>query len=151
MEYEIVELKEETAVGFAERTSNLDENCMSIIGGLWQKFYSEGGYEAIKDKTDGKSLGIYSEYEGDENGEYTVTAACRVSKADILPEGMVSAVIPAGKYAKFIVEGDLHAAVGKFWQELWQMDLDRTFLTDFEEYQNADMDHAVIHMYIGIK
>lgn len=151
MEYEIVELKEKMAVGFAARTNNMAEDCMSVIGGLWQAFYSEGGYEAISGKLDGKAMGIYSEYASDAAGDYTVTAACAVSSAETIPQGMVRTMIPAGKYAKFIVRGSMHEAVGRFWQELWNMDLNRSFLCDYEEYQNSDMENAEIHMYIGIK
>lgn len=151
MEYEIVDLKEKSVFGFAARTNNHSEDCMSVIGGLWQKFYSEGGYDAILEKTDGKSLGIYSDYENGAKGDYTVTVACEAAPDAQVPEKMVHMVIPAGKYAKFIVKGNMHEAVGRFWQELWAMDLDRTFVCDFEEYQNSDMENAEIHMYIGIK
>lgn len=40
MNYEIVELKEKTIVGFAARTGNEDPEMRSIIGGLWQKLYA---------------------------------------------------------------------------------------------------------------
>ena len=59
--------------------------------------------------------------------------------------------IPAGRYAKFIVKGDMHQAVAGFWQQLWEMDLPRSFVCDFEEYQNSSMDEAEIHIYIGLK
>lgn len=42
-------------------------------------------------------------------------------------------------------------AVAQFWQELWKMDLPRSFVCDFEEYQNADPENAEIHIYIGLK
>ena len=42
-------------------------------------------------------------------------------------------------------------AVREFWRELWNMDLNRAFVCDFEEYQNADPENAEIHMYISLK
>ena len=60
-------------------------------------------------------------------------------------------VLPAGKYAKFIVRGNMVTAVGEFWQKLWEMKLDRTYVFDFEEYQNADPENCEIHIYIGIR
>ena len=42
-------------------------------------------------------------------------------------------------------------AVNDFWQQLWGMNLNRSFVCDFEEYQNADPENAEIHIYIGIK
>lgn len=41
-------------------------------------------------------------------------------------------------------------AVAKCWQEIWQMDLKRSFVCDFEEYQNDCMEDAEIHIYIGL-
>lgn len=31
------------------------------------------------------------------------------------------------------------------------MDLERTFICDFEEYQNTDFENAEIYIYIGIR
>jgi len=42
-------------------------------------------------------------------------------------------------------------AVAMAWQEIWQMDLPRTFQCDFEEYQDDSMDNAEIHIYVGLK
>lgn len=59
--------------------------------------------------------------------------------------------IPAGKYAKFIVQGHMQQAVAEFWTKLWSMELDRKFSSDFEEYQSGgDMDNAEIHIYIAL-
>ena len=58
--------------------------------------------------------------------------------------------IPGGRYARFVVYGDMQAAVARFWQELWEMDLDRAFTYDFEEYQDASMEETCIHMYIAL-
>ena len=60
--------------------------------------------------------------------------------------------IPAGKYAKFVVHGNMLQAVAEAWQTIWQMELPRSFQCDFEEYQNDDMgDNAEVHIYIGLK
>ena len=40
----------------------------------------------------------------------------------------------------------------EFWQKVWNMNLDRSFVCDFEEYQAGDdMDNMEIHMYISLK
>lgn len=151
MTYEIVELEEKIVVGLEARTNNSDESMGMVIGGLWQRFYGAGVYEGIKDKTNGKSLGIYTEYEGDEKSDYTFLVACEVNQAEEIPEGTVVKAIPAGRYARFIVKGHVQKAVMEFWQELWKMDLPRAFGSDFEEYQDGDMENAEIHIYIGLK
>lgn len=149
MKYELVELKETKIAGFVARTSNSSPDMGAVIGGTWKRLFSEGGYSSISNKTTGKTMGIYTDYEGDEHGEYTFMAGCAVD-GDV-PEGFDVRTLPAGKYAKFVVIGNMMTAVGEFWKELWKMGLDRTFVFDFEEYQNADPDNCEIHIYIGVK
>lgn len=77
-------------------------------------------------------------------------AACEITASEV-PQGAVTRTIPAGKYAKFIVTGNVQKAVAEFWVQLWQMELPRAFVCDFEEYQNEEMENAEIHIYIGLK
>ena len=149
MHYEIVELKEAQVAGFTARTNNASPYMGTVIGGLWQRFFSEGGYAAIPNKVTGKTMGIYTDYENDEHGDYTFMTACEVS-GDVC-EGFDVRTLPSGKYAKFVVIGNMMTAVGEFWQKLWQMPLERTYLFDFEEYRNTDPENCEIHIYIGIK
>lgn len=150
MKYEIVNLEEKIVAGYCARTNNNSPEMSGVIGGLWKKFYSEEGYLGIPEKKSDKALGIYTEYAGNEKDDYTVMVAYEVNNANI-PETYEVKRIPAGKYAKFIVKGNMITAVAQFWQELWQMELDRAFVCDFEEYQNSDCENAEIHIYIGLK
>lgn len=202
MEYEIVTREEKIAVGISARTSNLSPDAGAVIGGLWNRFYSEGIYASIPEKVSGKALGIYTEYARDgaslkdeeafdgkaESASYTVVVACETAArglgtgeegetmpcepwpgkeetaarglgageegktaADQLEEkGYTVLRIPAGRYAKFVIHGDMVQAVAAAWQEIWQMDLPRTFQCDFEEYQNDSMEQAEIHIYVGL-
>ena len=151
MKYEIVTLEEKQVAGIEARTNNFSPDMGMVIGGLWNQFYNEGIYESIANKTNQKALGIYTDYAGDEKADYTVCVACETEKGSTQKQGVTVRTIPAGKYAKFIVKGNMHTAVAEFWQELWKMDLPRAFQCDFEEYQNDSMEEAEIHMYIGLK
>ena len=42
-------------------------------------------------------------------------------------------------------------AVLDAWQQICQMDLDRSFTGDFEEYKNADVENAEIDIYVALK
>ncbi len=150
MQYEIVSLPEMTVAGFSARTSNTSHDMEQVIGSLWQRFYAPDGCSRLKNRTNAKALGIYTDYANDENSDYTAVVACEVSSADI-PDGFELWKIPAGNYARFIVHGNMITAVQQFWEQLWQMPLHRSFLCDFEEYQNADPEHAEIHIYISLR
>lgn len=150
MDYEVVMLEEKIAAGVSARTGNADPKAGEIIGGLWNRLYKEGVYETIPDKANRKALGIYTDYAGDEKADYTAMAACEVLSR---PQDEICDVvkIPAGRYAKFVVHGDMVQAVADAWQEIWKMDLPRRFRCDFEEYQDERMEDAEIHIYVGLK
>lgn len=153
MDYEIVELKEKTVAGLSARTNNQSPDMSAVIGNLWTRFYMDGIYGSIENKVNDKALGIYTDYAGNETNDYTIIVAAETAN-ETQPRAeennLVIRKIPAGTYAKFIVRGDLHKAVAEFWQELWNMELPRSFVCDFEEYQNSDMENAEIHMYISL-
>lgn len=81
MEYKVIELEEKLVSGIEVRTNNFSENVYEVIGGLWEKFYFET-YNKIENKVNGRSLGIYTEYENDEKGDYTMMTACEISSSD---------------------------------------------------------------------
>jgi len=146
MNYEIVTLEEKIIVGVSAITSNSDPKMGQIIGGLWERLYYGGVNTAIKNKINEYAIGLYSDYTDD---KYCVTAGNEVSEAD--NQELTVKVIPAGKYAKFSVHGNMEKVVSTAWGEIWQMDLNRSFTGDFEEYLNSDFDDADIDIYIALK
>lgn len=150
MEYEVVDLKEKIVVGLCARTNNNAPDMGMVIGGLWQRFYQNGIHDAIKNKKNEKALGIYTDYAGNEMDDYTAEVGCEVTAAKDLPGGTVTTVIPAGRYARFVVKGDMQKAVAEFWMQLWKLNLNRSFCCDFEEYQDCEEENATIHIYIGL-
>jgi predicted transcriptional regulator YdeE len=151
MDYEIVQLEEKVVAGLKTRTSNGDPNMSNCIGGLWQMFYEKGVYQRIPNKKNHKSIGLYTNYEGQKGDAYDVLVCCEVETLEGLEAGTEGFVIPDGKYAKFVVKGNAVTACMEFWMKLCELDLNRKYGVDFEEYQNADMENAEIHMYISLK
>lgn len=153
MKYEIVELKEKVVTGIEIKTTNQDGKAMQDIGMTWQKLFAEGIYERIPNKVNGKTIGLYTEYEKDYTKPYVFMAGAEVSRNEESNKETVNKIIPKGKYAKFIITGDVQNSVGQAWQEIWNMDLKRKYTCDFEEYQNnlSDMQKQEIHIYIGLE
>ena len=151
MKYEIVNLAEKTVIGLSARTNNTSPDMQQVIGGLWNRFFQEGIYAKIPGKINEKALGIYTDYAGMEMDDYTLIVACETDGQGGIPEGTIRRTIPQGKYAKFIVTGDMSKSVSQFWEKLWEMNLPRSFESDFEEYQDDNMENAEIHIYIGLK
>lgn len=145
MEYETVELPQMTVRGLRCRTSNSAPDMSMKIGGLWQSFFG-GVFRSIEEKASPYTYGIYSNYASDFTGEYDMTVGCHVTE-DSPSDETVTAVIPAGKYAKFTVHGDAQKDIYAFWCRLWFMPLDRAYICDFEEYVS---EHD-FNIYISIK
>lgn len=151
MNYEVVRLEEKIVAGVAARTSNDSPEMGNVIGGLWQKLFSEGIFMQIKDAANEKSIGLYTDYAGNQKEEYMVVVGREVKTEAQELENIVVTKIPAGNYAKFIVRGDVQKDVAKLWEQLPKMGLARTYVCDFEEYQEQAMEQAEIHIYIGIE
>ena len=148
MKYEIVELEEKIIEGIMIRTTNQDGKSMQDIGKTWQRLFTEGVYEKIQNKVNNKTIGLYTEYEGDYTKPYTFVAGAEVSEKNNNYK-----IIEKGKYAKFVITGDVQNSVGQAWQEIWNMNLKRKYTCDFEEYQNnqEDMQNQEIHIYIALE
>lgn len=146
MRYEIVNLNKKIVVGVSAVTSNNSPNMGKVISGLWERMYQGGISNTIKNKANSFAIGLYSDYSGE---KYTVTAGNEVT---VNENGELSSkIIPKGKYAKFSVHGNMVTAVADAWNEIWRMDLERSFTGDFEEYLNADWENADINIYVALK
>ncbi|MHC1683823.1 MAG: GyrI-like domain-containing protein [Clostridiaceae bacterium] len=152
MNYEIVNLDKKIVVGVEKETTNVNMQAVKDIGEVWQEFITSGIYENIQSKVNNKTIGLYTDYQGDFTKPYNFVACCEVEDGKDLKEGVVKKIISSGKYAKFVITGDIKESVGKFWGELWNMNLDRAYTCDFEEYQNnnEDMTDQEIHIYISL-
>ena len=152
MDYEIVTLDEKFVAGVQTVTNNSAADMQSKIGGLWQKLYS-GIAQSMKNHTNRKAIGLYCDYQ--QNGDYTVLAGCEIKSEGII-DAEKSALsvkkISGGKYAKFVVKGDVQKAVGNAWGEIWKTPLERTFTGDFEEYQeDTESGSGTIIIYIAVR
>lgn len=153
MKYEIAKLEEKVVAGIRMKTTNQNGRSLQDIGMAWQKLFANGIYGKIPNKVNGKTIGLYTEYEADYTKPYTFVAGAEVNTEVENHAEIVSKVIPKGRYAKFIITGDVQNSVGQAWQEIWNMDLKRKYTCDFEEYQNnsEDMQKQEIHIYIALE
>lgn len=151
MDYKIVELSEKKITGIAKKTTNENMQAVSDIGQVWAEFIGRGVYEGIPNKADSSTIGLYTDYEGDFTKPYLFLAGCEVTDFTIGSE-LIEKTILAGKYAMFSVRGNIQQAVGAAWNEIWSMNLDRAYTTDFELYHNNsnDMNDQIIDIYISL-
>lgn len=144
-------------IGIKTATSNtLETNLQSArIPELWQRFFSENIEEQIPNKVDDELLyGVYSDYDKERRGHYSITAGRQVSTTDVVPDGFVATEIPQGDYLVFADEGDMPAVIYTMWQAILEYfsrstSHVRAFTTDFELYNNENPNK--IEIYIAVK
>ncbi len=149
-----VQFEEFTVIGISVRTTNENAQSAQDIGGLFQRFMSEGLLEKIPNKVDNRIYSIYTEYEGDETQPYTVVLGCKVERVDTIPEGMLAKTVQAGSYAQFVAKGSLNeGVVYQEWTKIWATDLDRIYATDFEIYGEKCHNplDAEVDIFVGVK
>jgi predicted transcriptional regulator YdeE len=138
-----------TVRGLAVRTINTDEFNLSTakLPVLWEQFASNN---ELRQDQNAYVYGVYSDYESNADGAYTVTAGI---KSDLLSAASTlhSISILSGDYLVFEQKGEMPHAVIEAWKSVWQYfesnkEIRRRFQTDFELYTSANE----IMLYIGI-
>lgn len=141
-------------IGIKVRTTNENGQAGNDIVQLWNRFISEGIAERIPNKVSDSILSIYCNYESDYTKPYDTILGCCVSTLEEIPFGMVGKEFPSGNYAKFLAKGELAKnIVYNAWVEIWDQDLDRTYVADFEVYgkKAQNPEDAEVDIFVGIK
>ena len=142
-----------TVSGLSVRTINSDEFNpeKAKLPELWGRFLSEGIVEKTPNRRlDSPVFGVYSGYDSDETGFYTVTLGVMTSPVITMPE-FSAVTVKTGEYLVFVGRGNMPEAVVEAWKRVWHYFEEasaykRTFITDFEAYNGADE----IAIHIGI-
>lgn len=131
--------------GFSVRTQNSDEfnEKTAKLPSLWQQFYTS------ELASNANIFGVYSNYDSDANGPYTVTAGVKSSPAQ---RQSSSVSIHAGKYLVFQGTGPMPATVVETWKRVWAFfetntEHQRNYISDFESYSGPEK----VAIYIGLE
>ncbi len=150
MEYKTIRLGDIKVIGIETRTSN--SNAQIDIPEIWGRFYSENIKEKIPNKISDDVLSLYTEYESDHTGPYTLVLCCKVKDFSEIPEGMVSKTIPASDYAVFNAKGKIPEKLIETWQYIWSSDIPRTYTGDFDLHPAVDSSsEPETEVYVAIK
>lgn len=141
-------------IGIAVRTSNEEGKSAQDIGALWEKFMSENIIGQIPNKINQNVYSVYTDYEGDYTQPYTTLLGCKVTSLEEIPQGMVGKSFDESTYLKFTAKGNLaDNAVYDAWVKIWNEDLSRKYIGDFEVYgeKAQNLADAEVAIYVGIE
>ena len=163
MHNEEIFLEELILIGTFVRTNNKNEMNTETakIAKHFHTYFNNKVADNFKDRCfPNVTYSIYTEYENNENGDYTHFIGELVTSFEKQDQSQFKKlVIPASKYKKFTTtEGKLSDIVIGAWQQIWKLnsaDLGgkRTYIADFEVYDQKarNPDSAVVDIFIGIK
>jgi predicted transcriptional regulator YdeE len=120
-------------IGLELRTNN--QECSLMMPAHKERFFKENILSKIPNKVSGDILAVYTDYEGDHTKPYSWILGCEVSSLAKVPEGLYGKIIPASKYAVFTTKGAFPQGLIAVWQEVWKLNLPRSYTTDFEVYR----------------
>lgn len=147
MKVPVVEVNGFTVVGL----EYFGDNKLGEIASLWPVFNERE--EEVENKIADGSYGVCSEM--DEKGNFSYVCCVKVSKLDEIPQGMVTKVVPQGKYGVFTFTGDLsnlQAFYGNIYQNwLAENKFELDMRPDFEHYDRRFMEDGTFDIYIPIK
>jgi predicted transcriptional regulator YdeE len=150
---EKVKIEPFNLIGISIRTTNEDGQAAQEIAELWGKFINENILSAIPNKVDNLVYSLYTDYEGDYTKPYTAILGCKVANLNSIPDGMVGKSFDGGLYVKSTAKGDLmKGLVVNHWSKIFEMELDRAYLADFEVFGERTQNPSVaeVDFYVGI-
>jgi predicted transcriptional regulator YdeE len=144
-----VEIKSFNVHGIEISTTNEAEmeSSTAKISGLWANFYKDHYGKMLIGRP---VYGVYTNYESDVNGRYSVVAGVKAAHADTKYKEVR---VEGGKYLVFNKEGDSPASVIAAWQDVWKYfansnsEYKRSYTTDFEVYESP----TKVAVYIAIR
>ncbi len=156
MNHEEIKLDAFAIVGISVRTTNQNYQSQGDIAKLWEVFFRNAYLQQLlPNKVSDDVYCIYTDYESDYTGEYTTLIGYKVSTIEGIPTNLSLTIteIPESNYYKYISKGELPYVVGKTWAHIWQSDIDRRYLADFDVYgaEAKDPQNAKITTYLSVK
>jgi predicted transcriptional regulator YdeE len=147
-------------LGLEIRTSNAREAdpATAQIPGLWQRVFSQQVPGRIPHPTNpGTLLAVYTRYESDHHGEYSLIVGSEVSTLDGIPQDMAGITLPAATYLVFEARGPMPQAVIDAWGRIWEYFAGRpahrrAYTADFELYEPRSQGPSPeVDIYIAIQ
>jgi len=140
-------------IGISTETTNANEQSLKDVEELWGKFWGENISDKIPNKESDEFYAVYTDYESDYTGKYTLIIGFPVTTLDNIPDGFVGREISVGKAKKYISQGKMPEAIIKTWTEIWQdTQLKRAYRADVTVHGQKyfDGDNAEVETYISI-
>lgn len=123
-----------TVVGLSKVVRNDDP---AAIGALWTAFHSLNIRKKVGADASEDVYCVYHDYEGGFMDPYRMTIGYRTSSADA-PDGLHRVDVPGQSVVTHEVKGQQPQALISQWQAIWNGDLNRSYVADYDVYDATD-------------
>jgi predicted transcriptional regulator YdeE len=138
-------------IGISIRTNN--QQASNDLGKLWSKFIGENTSRKILNKISEDIYSVYTDYQSDHSGDYTTIIGYQVDSLENIHEGLIGKEVPASNYRKFLAKGKFPDCVQATWATIWNSEINRSYVADFEVYgsKSMNMSDAEVEIFISVK
>lgn len=155
MKYEKVSIDAFSIAGISVRTANQNGRASLDMKKIWEDFRLnlKNIVDDINNRLSDDIYCVYTDYESDKDGEYTVIVGYKVSNTNDITGEYTFKEIPAANYYKIMAEGKIPDCTKQAWQSIWQSDINRSYLADFEVYgkEACNSEKAKIPIYLSVQ
>lgn len=148
-------MKDFKLIGISARTINKDNRAAMDIGRLWARFYDEGIFEKVPQRTGTELYVIYTDYAGDYQSSYTTIIGVSVSSLKSIPEGLIGWEFAAEVFEKYNARGPIPECIVATWQGIWSRDkvLRRKYTYDMEIYDHRSLqgNESEVDVYVAVE
>jgi predicted transcriptional regulator YdeE len=142
MQHEYIDQAEDLVIiGLSTRTS--PATAATAIPALWQRFLANPpGPAEGRPANDGAVYAVYSDYQSDFQGEYTLTLGVAVEADAPVPDDLRRVRVPRGRYACFHAQGDPREVIWRTWSFInqeWEQRAGRRYIADVERYDSQTL------------
>ncbi|EMI54860.1 GyrI-like domain-containing protein [Rhodopirellula sallentina] len=128
--------------------ARIDGDPVRQIGAVWDRFLTENLAEDCPSRLDDNLVALYCDYEGDHTQPYTFFLGCEVLDVCSAEDGFAIRYTPVGNYAEFSAFGAMPDAVIDKWREIWEMELYRNYIADYEIHDPKSPNE--VSVYVGV-
>jgi predicted transcriptional regulator YdeE len=130
-------------VGVKTRTTHRIEAVgqTARIPALWRRFFVDDVSAKIPERLSAADIvAVYTGYENDDRGPYSLLIGRKVGTLDQIPKGMAGVLVPAGRYLCFTAKGPSPETPIAAWQDIRQFfslshEYERAYTVDFEVHR----------------
>ncbi|MEJ8560931.1 GyrI-like domain-containing protein [Yoonia sp. GPGPB17] len=133
-------------VGLSAKVRNDDP---AAIGALWGAFRADAVRSKLGPDASEDVYCVYHDYDGGFMDPYRMTIGHRMPKSASVPIGLHCAEVPPQKIAIYEATGPQPDTLIAQWQAIWDGDLNRSYIADYDIYDKNNPD--LVTVAVGIE